>query len=160
MKAWWQQLSAREKALILVAGGGLLLFILLQGVMMPAGKRLDVARQRYEKAVRDQRAVEAALAMLPALPAQEGATAPGDPEALSLLLTQRAQERGIAIARIGRGRNGEISVQIDSIAPQTLFGWLVALQQGEGISVATASLSAIEGSATVRATLSFAGDMP
>lgn len=157
MSAWWNGLSLREKALVMVAGVLFGAFVVVQFLILPQGRELKQLREEHQRVMRDAAYVDATLATLAPPPQTEMARQVIAPDEVSRLVTDTARARGIAIARLTRGREGEVGVAMDSVAPVDLFAWLGALRMEHGVSVSRASISVNEGQGTVRANIEFGG---
>ncbi len=137
MTAWWNDLSQRERTLILVAGGlAGLLFLSLMVVRPMMGWREDASR-RAEQA-RDGYEMVAAAA---AVGAKAADPAPQASTPLRQAITASAVASGIELARIGAEANGQIEVQPEPVSGDVLFAWLRQLEMRFGVSVVFADMA-------------------
>ncbi len=129
MKAWWENLAARERALITIAGGLTALVILWQLILVPtlanrADARVDLAQSdqtltRVKDAYMAKRANGELLAASPA-PGQSGVSN----EAFKAQVTRSASDKGLSITRLQGGASNGVGVVFERADPRLLFLWL------------------------------------
>ncbi len=138
MRAWWENLSDRERWL--VAGGAAiaLLLLMFQFVIKPvadwrqeADMRADNARRGYELVTN-----AAATGALEAADQQADNSIP-----LRQALTQTAAAASIELVRVGREADGQIEVQPAPVGGDKLFRWLGQLHDDYGVTIAFADVS-------------------
>ena len=137
MTAWWQDLSGRERVMILVAGGLAGVLVLSLGVIRPladwrasAAREAQMARDGFELT-----ATAAAIA--------GGADAGSNQAQVPLrdALIRTANASGIQIVRLGADTGNALDVQIEPVNGDVLFAWLADLENRYGVTVAAADLS-------------------
>ncbi len=137
MSAWWQDLSARERVLVMIAAGlaGLLLISLavvrpLLDLRADAERRAQVARDDYE------------LTAAAAAVAGGGAQLSGDTQTpMRQAVIATAASAGIELVRIGAETDGQLEIQAAPVSGDIFFSWLGQLQGGYGASVAFADVT-------------------
>lgn len=143
MKAWWNDLSAREQVMLMALGAVAALFVILQFTVRPlADWRTDAARQAEQ--ARDGFEMVAAAAAQGAVSGQQ---APRAQTPLRQALTQSAAAARIDLVRVGAEANGQIEVQPEDVPGDRLFRWLATLQSQYGVTVAFADISRAENGA-------------
>ncbi len=151
MNAFWQGLSGREQMLIIIGGVLAGLFIALQLILSPmlswrADQRSDMARARslYE-------------IVAEAAPLGEGAPAGASTNAgpARTIVSQTANDAGVAIVFINARGDNAVDVNIASVTPDALFQWLGQLRADYNIVVDTADIARDTGNPqTLRAQIS------
>jgi len=137
MSAWWNDLSARERLLVAVAGllAGVLLVSLL--IVRPlavwsssADRKAAQARDAYELT-----ATAAAVSDSP--PVNEE----GDPASFRQAVISTAGTAGIELVRIGSASDARIEIQTAPADADLLFTWLGDLERRHGVSVVFADMT-------------------
>ena len=143
MKAWWYDLSQRERLLIMAAGAlaGILFVSLLMVRPLAqwradAGDRAAAARDGYEL-----------VASAAAVGSPDAGAAPRANVPLRQSITSSAVEAQIELVRIGAVSNGQIEVQPQPVEGERMFRWLGALENQYGVKVVFADISRAEGGA-------------
>ena len=141
MTAWWNDLSARERVMLVTAAGlaGVLLVTFailrpLSALSTSAAQRASSARSGYELT-----ATAAALAGTSAPIAEDGVT----PLRQAVIATAGAA--GIELIRIGTEADGQLEIQAAPVGGDVFFAWLSQLYSQYGASVAFADIARGEG---------------
>lgn len=158
MTHWWQNLTARERGLLLLAaliGGG---FILLQLIISPALKarttnRLDVARSAQTLDILSSRSQSAIGATDPTENAFQSDL---DPDSFRRAILDTANNRGLVITRVQMTDDGTVTVQLDDTPAQSVFAWLFDLKRTIGVEASKANMSNVGGN-LVRSSFEFGG---
>ena len=138
MTAWWHDLSARERVLILVAGILAALVILSLGVLRPLGNWHDAAR-RKEQSARDGYELTIAAAALAGNGAESGTA---DRMQLRQAVITTASNWGVDLTRIGsENAQGQVEVQAAPMNGEALFSWVAQLERQYGVTVAFADIA-------------------
>lgn len=155
MTEYWTTRSARERALILVAGGLVAVLLLNLLVVSP----LRTAKAEAEAAVSiAARTLDAVSAAAPAARQADGTgnvTVTG--ANLRGQLVELARQRGLAVSRLQSSEKGAIIIQFDQATTPLLFAWLETAERQTGARPAQAAVFA-EASGGVRASFEFQGD--
>ena len=150
MSGWWNDLSSRERLLVIIAGvlAGVLLLSL--GIMRPlaewrasAASNANAARSAYE--------LTAAAAAV-AGGRDESATPSGS---LRDALVASTRAAGIVLVRIGSDADNRIEVQIEPVAADIFFAWLAELENRYGVTLSTADLARGQGGVVTPQVLAF-----
>jgi general secretion pathway protein M len=141
MTQWWQDLSARERMLVAVAGALAALLLVSLGVVRPlADWRADA--ERKARSARDAYQLTAAAAAVSGDGgAQESA---GARTPLREAVLASANAAGVELIRIGSEQNGQIEIQAAQAPGDTLFGWFAVLEGRYGVTVAFADMTRAE----------------
>ena len=162
MKAWWESLSTRERAL--VAGGAaatlaLLLYALVWEPFQAGGRRLrqSVAEQRASLAWMRQAAQE-----VKRLNGAGAAQAAGDDRSLLTLVDQTARAAGLgpALKRIAPQGDDKLSAQLDAVEFDKLVPWLGALEHEHRMTIVSLSVDRTETPGLVNTRLVVGGGRP
>ncbi|MEO1041008.1 MAG: type II secretion system protein M [Pseudomonadota bacterium] len=126
MRAYFVGLSDRERLLVMIAAGLLVVMVVLFGVINPIHSYRDNAQRRFAEAER-----MAALTDKIAVAAQQTQQSSGS---LRSLVTQRARQRDLVIARIADG-DGSVDLVFSDEPYDAFFEWLQALTEDDGLIV-------------------------
>ena len=145
MTAWWNDLSARERQLLMIGGAVVAFAVLFFLIIRPLTTYRQNAMLDYDRAVSTYRQVTIAAAA-----PQEGAL---DPAALRSVITSSAQASGIVINRIS-SQGAVLDVSIAGTSPARLYGWIAGLEAQHNVHVQSAQLRpSSENGVTARLTL-------
>jgi len=142
MKEWFEQLEARERLMIMIAGG-LAVFTLI--VMLGVRPMMNQSKRGHEL-VADKRELLAELSEVAArLGPQRGtqqANAAGSSQSLVLLIDQSTRSSGLAqyLKRNQPDGASSIRLRFENAPFDTLVSWLGGLQNQHGISVTSANI--------------------
>jgi general secretion pathway protein M len=136
MRAWFESLQPRERA-IFVAGAVLaLLIVLWMGVLRPLHSRSEVLRE----AVAAKQRLLVNLQQIDGPAVGPGTTERGD-QTLVRLINNSAAEHGVELTRTRPDGPNGIQATFGNASFDTLVAWLVALEGQNGVSVETASFT-------------------
>ena len=153
MKAWWESLSTRERAL--VAGGAaatlaLLLYALVWEPFQAGGRRLrqSVAEQRASLAWMRQAAEE-----IKRLGGAGAARPVADNRSLLTLVDQTARAAGLgaALKRVAPQGDDKLSAQLDGAEFDKLIPWLSGLERDQAIAIISLNVDRTDAPALVNA---------
>lgn len=137
MTAWWNDLSARERTMLVIAAGlaGVLLVTFavlrpLSALSASATQRAISARSGYELT-----ASAAALAGVSAPVTADDATP------LRQAIISTASAAGIELIRIGTESDGQVEIQAAPVSGDVFFAWLSQMQSAYGANVAVADIA-------------------
>lgn len=153
MKAWWENLTARErlmlKGLAAVAG----LFALLQLVIAPIGGWRAASEQRERSAETAYRLVAEAAAQ----GSRAAASAGAEQTPVRAAVRNAAATNGVVLSFINERPDGAVETQAMTAAPERLFAMLDMLERRHGVRVISADIARLgESAVEVRAQLTFA----
>lgn len=142
MKAWWESLSTREHALVVVGTAitlALLLYVLVWEPFQANNRRLrqSVAEQRADLAWMRQAAQD-----VKRLSDASAGPAAGDDRSLLTLVDQTARAAGLgpALKRIAPQGDDKLSAQLEGAEFDKLIPWLGALEHDHRALIASLSV--------------------
>lgn len=141
VRDWLDNLSARERNLVYVAGGLLAVALLYLVVVMPfqvSGKKMT-ARVQQKSADLAWMQASAPQAM-----AAAGAAQQSGGESLVVLVARTAREAGLGEALRDQSPDGDagLRLRIEAASFDTLVTWLGSLQQQYGVTIESANIDA------------------
>ncbi len=160
MRGWWDGLDLRERVLVAVAASLTLLVVVWQFILVPTLDARTDARITADRATsqlnRIQEAYITQRASDPALVASTRNSNVANGDALKAAITQSAQQKGIAIARLQGGRGEPIGVVVERVEPQLAFFWLEEVETRLGGTITRLTLEQTGGQ-TVRLSADIVG---
>jgi general secretion pathway protein M len=155
---WYENLSTRERNLVLVAGGLLAVALVYLVLVLP----LQTMTARKSKSVQQKTADLAWMqSVAPQVMQASAAGAAGPGESLVVLVDRTAREAGLGSALGGQSPDGErgLRLRLESAPFDQIVGWLAQLQEQHGVSITAASIDVASAPGLVNAslTLSAAG---
>ncbi|MEM6913780.1 MAG: type II secretion system protein M [Pseudomonadota bacterium] len=146
MRDLFDNLSERERVLVVAAAGLLVVVIVLFGIINPVHSYRDNARQRFVEAER--------MSALSGKIAQASQQTQRNSGSLRSLVTQRARQRDLVIARIADA-DDSVDLVFSDEPYDAFFDWLQALTEEDGLIVQEALVrpGSRPGSVNVRMTL-------
>lgn len=132
MIEWWTTRTQRERRLLAVMAGLLVVFGLWFGVHRPLAQARAAAERRYDRALQEEGAIEAAVARIRVLRAAGAGASRKTPAAEAV--NASAAAAGVTLSRVEPDPAGGVQVAVGGIAPAQLFPWLAALQQDYGVT--------------------------
>lgn len=141
MMSWWNDLSARERALVAVAGGLAALLVISLLIVRPLISWNASAERRAAQA-RDAYELTAAAAAV-AGPASSASGTENAPLRQAIISTAGAA--GVELVRIGSASDTQIEIQAAPVDAEVLFNWFAELERRYGVKVTFADMSRGEG---------------
>lgn len=157
MSARFAALSPRERLMLLMAALAIAVFLLFQFGYAPLRDWRGAARRDHEASAQLLAEMMEKAGRLKALRQRFAVGAPSTPTLLRQAISSAAQARGIALTRLTPEDDGSVSVTIDAVESETLFGWLLALYEEKGVAVARAGIAGEPANRTLRVQLRFSG---
>lgn len=148
-RAAWTERTAREQALLALAGLLIAVTLIWFAALKPALDHRADARAEFTAAAEAYRAMDAGLREYRARAAALDA-APGDARPLRTVAGVYARERDLAITRVLPDETGRLNVWLDNVTDQALFDWLADLEREEAVVARRVTLDR-EGDGVVRA---------
>jgi general secretion pathway protein M len=139
LRGAWAGRSAREQALLGVAGGLVVVLLLSLLVVQPLIGFNDRARDDYAAAMRLYRSVQADAAAYRRL-ASEARSETDTGGSLRSVAGATALRHDIALARMVPSEDGSLTVNIDRADSRAVMGWLVELENRFGIRVVSGTM--------------------
>lgn len=156
IRSWWAQNALREKLLIVTALGISLLLLLWFGGLNPLLQNRAEARLAYQSAQTDHAYIMRNIALLKSN--DRGPGPASDNDSFRAEVTQIAQNRGLAIARIQSTQDGSVQLVFSDASPTEIYAWLQDLSSLPGGRAISASLTSDE--EQVEAVIRLQGTMP
>ncbi|HRX61348.1 MAG TPA: type II secretion system protein M [Candidatus Competibacter sp.] len=153
MKAWWENLGARERGLIVV--GTVLVMMLLSYVL--AWEPLRNSDRRLRQSVAERRAdlawMRQAAEEIKRLGGAEAARPVADNRSLLTLVDQTARAAGLgaALKRVAPQGDDKLSAQLDGAEFDKLIPWLSALERDQAIAIISLNVDRTDAPALVNA---------
>lgn len=138
MRAWYENLSERDRRIVLI-GGIVVLVLLILGAVLPLHRSIAQAQQRVTVKQGDLAFIQEAAPQLAAAgPAGNAATG----ESLIVLVDSSARESGLGKALSSSQPTGDrgLRVRFERVAFDGLVAWLARLAQNHGVSVESAEI--------------------
>jgi type II secretory pathway component PulM len=137
MTRYLQQLSQRERYLLMGLAALILLLVIVFVVARPIVSFEGSAKARYAEAVR----LEALASDIEAPDAR-----PGEDRGLRSLVTGYADRNQVIYSRVTQSPDGQVRIDLSDTTHRAVFSWLRAMEETEGVVVASASI--VPGEAT------------
>ncbi len=153
MKAWWENLGARERGLIVV--GTVLVMMLLSYVL--AWEPLRNSDRRLRQSVAERRAdlawMRQAAEEIKRLGGAGAARPVADNRSLLTLVDQTARAAGLgaALKRVAPQGDDKLSAQLDGAEFDKLIPWLSALERDQAIAIISLNVDRTDAPALVNA---------
>lgn len=153
MKAWWENLGARERGLIVV--GTVLVMMLLSYVL--AWEPLRNSDRRLRQSVAERRAdlawMRQAAEEIKRLGGAGAARPVADNRSLLTLVDQTARVTGLgaALKRVAPQGDDKLSAQLDGAEFDKLIPWLSALERDQAIAIISLNVDRTDAPALVNA---------
>lgn len=153
MKAWWENLGARERGLIVV--GTVLVMMLLSYVL--AWEPLRNSDRRLRQSVAERRAdlawMRQAAEEIKRLGGAEAARPVADNRSLLTLVDQTARAAGLgaALKRVAPQGDDKLSAQLDGAEFDKLIPWLSGLERDQAIAIISLNVDRTDAPALVNA---------
>ena len=154
MRAWFAAQSPRDQMALMLLSGFLLLFLLFQFALSPAGEARRQMASNNDAASAQLSRVEAKVSQLLSL-RESGDT--GANQNLSSTLSAAAQNAGLVVKRLQPNSRGEVQVRFEGVDFDALMQWLETVEGNEGLRIVDASLSDAGRAGGVNATLRVRG---
>ncbi|GLX78920.1 type II secretion system protein M [Thalassotalea insulae] len=146
MKAWWQQLNAREQQLVSALSAVLVIFILYSFIWQPLNNNIENGHRKLKQRQELLTWVTTQTLRYQSLKGNAVSKSTGS---LSSIINRSAKAYDISIARI-QPQSNDVQVWIDNIAFSQLLLWLEQLSNKEGIEVLNIDLTQGEQAGAVR----------
>ena len=146
MKAWWNQLNAREQRLVASLGGVLLIFIFYSVVWQPLNENIEKGEKKLK---RQQELLVHVTEETRKYRQLKGTGVKNRGGSLSSIVNRTAKQKGISIDRM-QPQGDDIQVWLDDVSFNTLLTWVESLSLNEGIQVKNVDLTKTEQAGQVR----------
>jgi type II secretory pathway component PulM len=138
MRAWYDNLSGRDRRIVNV-GGVVVIILVILGTVLPLNRNIAQARQRIVAKQGDLAFIQSAIPQLSAA-GPAGNVAGG--QDLIVLVDSSARESGLGKSLSSSQPTGEngLRVRFERVAFDGLVAWLARLAQSHGVSVESAEI--------------------
>jgi general secretion pathway protein M len=139
MRAWYGNLSERDRRIVNI-GGVVVLVLVILGLVVPLNRSITQARQRVTTKQGDLAFIQGAAPQL-ASAGPMGATV-ADNSALIVLVDSSARESGLGKSLASSQPTGErmLRVRFERVPFDGLVAWLARLSQNHGVHVDSAEI--------------------
>jgi general secretion pathway protein M len=139
MRAWYANLSERERRIVLLGGIGAAILVLL-AIMLPLNRSIAQTRQRVTTKQGDLAFIQNAAPQLAAAGPGIGTAATG--ESLVVLIDSSARESGLgkSLSSSQPTPDKGLRVRFEHVAFDGLVAWLARLSQSHGVRVESAEI--------------------
>jgi len=138
MKNWYQNLSDRDKRVVLI-GGAVVFVLVLLGVVTPLNRNITQAQVRVDRKQADLAFIQGAVSQLAgAGPGGSMAT----PESLVVLIDSSARESGLgkSLSSSQPTPDKGLRIRLERVAFDAMVAWLARLSQQHGVRVESAEI--------------------
>lgn len=138
MRAWYGNLSERDRRIVNI-GGVVVIILVILGMVLPLNRNIAQARQRIVAKQGDLAFIQSAIPQLSAA-GPAGNVAGG--QDLIVLVDSSARESGLGKSLSSSQPTGEngLRVRLERVAFDGLVAWLARLAQSHGVSVESAEI--------------------
>ena len=156
MRAWFDNLSERDRKIV-TYGGAVLLILVLLGIVIPLNRNIAIARERVTRKQGDLQFIQSVAPQLAAAgPASAGAATS---ESLVVLIDSSARESGLGKSLSNSQPTGDkgLRVRLDRVGFDAMVAWLARLSQQHGVRVESAEIESAGETGLVNAGLVLKG---
>jgi len=139
MRAWYENLSERDRRVVTI-GGVVVLVLALLAIILPLNTQITLARKRITTKQGD-------LAFIQSVAPQVAAAGPGaagavNAESLVVLIDSSARESGLGKSLSSSQPTGDkgLRIRLDKAPFDALVAWLARLSQQHGVRVESAEI--------------------
>lgn len=139
MRAWYANLSERDRRIVSI-GGVVVIVLVILGILLPLNRSIVQARQRVSTKQGDLAFIQSAVPQLAAAGPVGAGVANG--ESLIVLIDSSARESGLGKSLSSSQPTGDraLRVRFERVPFDGLVAWLARLAQNHGISVDSAEI--------------------
>jgi type II secretory pathway component PulM len=139
MRAWYNNLSERDRRIVMY-GGIVVVILIILGTVLPLNRSITQAQQRVTVKQGDLAFIQGAVPQLAAAGPAGGALGGGD--SFIAFVDSSARESGIGKSLASSQPTGEkgLRVRFERVAFDGLVAWLARLAQNHGVSVESAEI--------------------
>jgi general secretion pathway protein M len=139
MRAWYENLSERDRRVVTI-GGAIVMVLAVLAVIVPLNTQISLARKRITTKQGD-------LAFMQSVAPQVAAAGPGaagaaNAESLVVLIDSSARESGLGKSLSSSQPTGDkgLRIRLDKAPFDALVAWLARLSQQHGVRVESAEI--------------------
>ncbi|WAJ69845.1 type II secretion system protein M [Catenovulum adriaticum] len=146
MKQWFENLSDRERQLVIGAGVVLIIGLFFQLIWAPINNRLEKAEQSVKN---KQVSLQWVNEKITEYKQHQGADKSVAQGSLSQIMSNAARRSNISLARM-QPQGETLQVQIEQIEFNALIRWLAQLTQNQGLTIEAIDVSEADKTGAVR----------
>jgi general secretion pathway protein M len=139
MRAWYANLSERDRRIVTI-GGIVAVILVILAIVLPLNRSITQAKQRVTAKQGDLAFIQSAVPQLASAGPGAGSVASG--ESLIVLIDSSARESGLGKSLSSSQPTGErgLRVRFERVPFDGLAAWLARLSQNHGVSVESAEI--------------------
>ena len=139
MRAWYENLSERDRRVVNI-GGVVVLVLTLLAIILPLNTQISLARKRITTKQGDLAFIQSVAPQVAA--AGPGAAGAANAESLVVLIDSSARESGLGKALSSSQPTGDrgLRIRLDKAPFDALVAWLARLSQQHGVRVESAEI--------------------
>jgi general secretion pathway protein M len=139
MRAWYENLSERDRRVVNI-GGVVVLVLALLAIILPLNTQISLARKRITTKQGDLAFIQSVAPQVAA--AGPGAAGAANAESLVVLIDSSARESGLGKALSSSQPTGDrgLRIRLDKAPFDALVAWLARLSQQHGVRVESAEI--------------------
>ena len=139
MRAWFDNLSERDRKIV-TYGGAVVLVLVLLGIIIPLNRNIAIARERVTRKQGDLQFIQSVAPQLAAASPASGGAATA--ESLVVLIDSSARESGLGKSLTNSQPTGDkgLRVRLDRVGFDAMVAWLARLSQQHGVRVESAEI--------------------
>jgi general secretion pathway protein M len=139
MRAWYENLSERDRRFVNI-GGVVVLVLVLLAIVLPLNTQISLARKRIATKQGDLAFIQSVAPQVAA--AGPGAAGAANAESLVVLIDSSARESGLGKALSSSQPTGDkgLRIRLDKAPFDALVAWLARLSQQHGVRVESAEI--------------------
>ena len=154
LKAWYENLAARERRMVAIGAILVCALILLGGIVLPLQSAVSTAVKAKDTRLAD---LEWMRVNAPEIRAGSGTLAPETGEAPVVLVDRVGREAGLGSALRGTQPSATgVRVQLEAAPFDTLVTWLATLEERYGLAIESISVDRATRPGVVNANITFA----
>ena len=150
--AWYQAREPREQQ-VLLAGAILAPVVIVALIVLGLHGVVNRLEKRVVRKRADLEYVQSVAPVLRQIPIRSASS-----ESLNALIDRSTRDAGLAgsITGVDPAGPSQVRVRLENASFDTLVGWLVGLQQAQGVAISSASIDRAPAAGRVNATLTLA----
>jgi general secretion pathway protein M len=139
MRAWYENLSERDRRVVTI-GGVIVLVLVLLAIILPLNTQISLARKRITTKQADLAFIQSVAPQVAS--AGPGAAGGANAESLVVLIDSSARESGLGKSLASSQPTGDkgLRIRLDKAPFDALVAWLARLSQQHGVRVESAEI--------------------
>jgi general secretion pathway protein M len=139
MRAWFENLSERDRRVVTI-GGALALVLAVLAIVLPLNTQISLARKRITTKQGDLAFIQSVAPQVAA--AGPGAAGAANAESLVVLIDSSARESGLGKSLASSQPTGDkgLRIRLDKAPFDAVVAWLARLSQQHGVRIESAEI--------------------